>query len=265
MSDEHLEELLPFYAMGALTDAERARVDAYVAANPEARARLAEMTQASAALPLSVEPIQPPDRVKSKLMDRVRNDAGRRVSQSPERSSARTRSWLERASQRLRPIWPTFSAVSLAAAVLLGLWALSLNSQLARLREETATLRNDLMAQREALAKLSAADVQAAAIQGTELQPAARGRLFADPDGHAAVLVVTGLRPLAPGEVYQFWLIKGDVPVSAGLLTLDAQGQAVLAFEPSQAISSFDAMGVSIEPEGGSPLPTGDIVMAGSL
>lgn len=38
--NEQIEELLPFYVLGALTDEETAVVEAYLAANPEARQRL---------------------------------------------------------------------------------------------------------------------------------------------------------------------------------------------------------------------------------
>ena len=75
--NERLEELLPFYALGALTPAERTEVEAYIAANPEARARLEEMKRASAALSYNVDPIQPPPQLKQSLMTRVKADARR--------------------------------------------------------------------------------------------------------------------------------------------------------------------------------------------
>jgi hypothetical protein len=40
MNDEHLDELLPFYVNGTLAEAERARVEAWLQAHPEARAEL---------------------------------------------------------------------------------------------------------------------------------------------------------------------------------------------------------------------------------
>jgi anti-sigma-K factor RskA len=73
------------------------------------------------------------------------------------------------------------------------------------------------------------------------------------------------LAPLPSGKVYQFWLIKGDTPVSAGLFSVDTQGRGLLSVSTSEPIGSFDAIGVSIEPEGGSPQPTGDIVMLSKL
>jgi anti-sigma-K factor RskA len=150
------------------------------------------------------------------------------------------------------------AGLSLVVAVLAGLWAISLNTEVERLRRELA-------AQREVLVRLSNSNLQAMSISGTEHQPAARGRLFADPSAESAMLIVSGLQRLEAGKVYQFWLIRGDVPVSAGVFSIDEQGRALVLVEADTAVGSFDAMGVSIEPEGGSEQPTGDIVMLGNL
>jgi anti-sigma-K factor RskA len=79
------------------------------------------------------------------------------------------------------------------------------------------------------------------------------------------VLVVTGLKPLPAGNTYEFWLIKDSAAVPAGLFKVDEQGQGVLQVTQSLASNSFNAIGVSIEPAGGSQQPTGDIVMLGKL
>jgi len=76
--------------------------------------------------------------------------------------------------------------------------------------------------------------------------------------------VIAGLATLEPGKTYQVWLIEG-APVSAGLLTVDANGQGVLILTAETAISSFKSIGISIEPEGGSEQPTGDIVVLSDL
>jgi len=101
-------------------------------------------------------------------------------------------------------------------------------------------------------------------LKGTKSQPDAQGQLIADPGSQSAVLVVTGLPPLEPGKTYQVWLIA-NAPVSAGLLTVDANGQGVLIITSQEAIGSFKSLGISVEPQGGSPQPTGDIVVLSDL
>ncbi len=259
--DERIEELFPLYALGALSDEERAQVDAYVAANPGAQARLAELVDAATAVPFDVTLVEPSPRIKQALMDRVRADA--RVRFPSARRPAPPA--LSRFLGTLRSPMPLLAGASLGVAVVAVAWAISLNGEVARLREETAALRSELLVQTEVIAQISAPGVQVMTIAGTEHQPAAHGQLLADPNSRSAVLVVAGLAPLPDGQVYQFWLIRGDVPVSAGTFEVDEQGRAVLPVRSADAVSSFDAMALSIEPEGGSEQPTGDIVMLSSL
>jgi anti-sigma-K factor RskA len=101
-------------------------------------------------------------------------------------------------------------------------------------------------------------------LKGTKAQPQAQGQLIADPTSESAVLVVTGLPPLEPGKTYQVWLIT-NAPVSAGLLTVGENGQGVLIITSKESIGSFKSLGISVEPQGGSPQPTGDIVVLSDL
>ena len=69
------EELFPFYALDALTAEEREEVERYVAADPAARLRLAELTAAALELGASAPPLAPSPAVKANLMARVAADA----------------------------------------------------------------------------------------------------------------------------------------------------------------------------------------------
>lgn len=256
--DERIEELFAFYALDALTEAERAEVDAYVAADPQARARLEALQAAGAALPLAVEPAAPPPRVKRALMAQVRADAGQ--AHTPAVPASRPRP---------EPFWrrfaPALALGGLALAVAASLWALTLNAEVVRLRAEAAVLRRELQAQAEVLAQVADPAAQIIVIAGTEARPAAAGRLIADPARNSGVLIVVGLAPLTPEQTYQLWLIKGAVPVSAGLFAVDAAGQATVTLQAGAAPADYDALGVSIEPAGGSEQPTGEIVLLGPL
>jgi anti-sigma-K factor RskA len=263
--DEHLEELFPFYALGVLSDDECAQVDAYVAADPAARTRLNEALRAAAAVPLSAAPVAPRPAVKAALMNRVNAAARRRAAESA--APPRSRFDLSRlfSPSFFRVVLPLAAAAGLVAAIGLGVWAASLNTEVARLRQVTARLEQQLIAQREVLMQIASPQVQALSISGTEFQPQARGQLLADRDANKAVLIVADLKPLAEDQIYQFWLIRGQTPISAGLFRVNDQGQAILPIEVADAMGSFDAMGVSIEPAGGSAQPTGDIVMLSRL
>jgi len=257
--DEHLEELFPFYALSALSDEERAQVDAYVAANPAARARLDEAIRAATAVPLSVAPVEPSLAVKRDLMIRVNADAERRATPVAQRSRPVHVRWYDRSFFRFA--LPVVATAALIAAIILGMWSVSLKAEVQSLRQQTALLQQQLLTQREVLAQISNPKVQAMSLDGTTLQPGAHGQVLADPRGKTAVLIVSDLKPLPQGEVYQFWFMHGSAGVSGGVLSVDEQGRAVLPVSISETVNAFDSMGISIEPSGGSQQPTGDIVM----
>ena len=165
-----------------------------------------------------------------------------------------------------------FQVFSLGVALAAIVWAVVLNIQLSQLRNEVSQLGDALVAQSNSLeeikAKLPQTPVSEAvtiSLKGTNVRPQAQGQLIADPNSDSAVLVISGLAELEPGRTYQVWLIDSGGPKSAGLLSVDSRGQAVLIVTSESAIGSFQSLGISVEPAGGSPQPTGDIVVLSDL
>jgi hypothetical protein len=77
-------------------------------------------------------------------------------------------------------------------------------------------------------------------------------------------LVLSASRLPAPrqGATYQLWLMTSGAPVSAGVFTPDSAGRATLASAnppniPRPVLSAV----VTLEPSGGRPRPTGDMVL----
>ena len=295
---KELEELLPFYALGALSEEEMAQVEAYVVANPKAEQRLNEMLETAVSLPLVADPIPPSAQVKQNLMARINADP--RSSSSPTHQPVLSKpsskmSLFDQIRQvldsfRRGPAMPAFAALALFIAIASVAWALSLNGQVRQidtqltaltvqnetLQAEVAAvnnelgqltvvnqqLQNSLNNQNQQLAIYSAPNAQTIAIGGTEVQPNAIGSLTIDPETETAVLTVANLED-QENFVYQLWFIQGDTPISAGVFDVDALGQGVLILET--AVINFDAIGISIEPPGGSEQPTGDIVLLGTV
>jgi anti-sigma-K factor RskA len=262
MDREQIEELLPFYALDALTDEERELVERYVAAHPEARQQLEELSMAASALPYSVDPVQPSPRSKAAVLARVAADAKVRgpavQRESPFRRGLRFEDF--------------FRALSLGAATVAILWAVFLNLQVARLQDQVSSLNRQIAEQSDSLDRIitslpqtDPSNVITVALRGTDIQPQVQGQLIVNPDSQSAVLVITGLPRLAEGQTYQVWLINGGAPVSAGLLAADENGQAVFLVTSEEPIGSFSKLGISIEPQGGSLQPTGDIIVLNDL
>lgn len=81
--------------------------------------------------------------------------------------------------------------------------------------------------------------------------------VYRESDG-AVALIAESLAPAEDGRTYQAWLIGDGGPVSAGVFIPDEDGTVRLildvAWEPGSLI------GVTLEPAGGSPQPTSDVL-----
>jgi anti-sigma-K factor RskA len=257
--DPRIEELIPFYALDALSDQERELVESYLAEHPEIREQISDLQSATDALPYSVTPVEPQHRLKEALMARVSVD--KRASEQKQVSRPSEKRWAN--------LFPAFSFAVTTVAVI---WVVILNIQLSQLRKDVSSLNQAVIAQSNSLeqinSKLPQTPVSAAmtiSLKGTKVQPQAQGQLIADPKSESAVLVITGLSQLEAGKTYQVWLIDASGPKSAGLLTVNANGQGVIIVTSDSDIGSFKSLGISVEPAGGSSKPTGDIVVLSDL
>ncbi|MEM7798133.1 MAG: anti-sigma factor [Chloroflexota bacterium] len=150
-------------------------------------------------------------------------------------------------------------------------------------RDAQIQINNDLIAQgANADAALVAAEAELQAMQefaglfesgdslnsiilGTEEAPEALAQVVYQPENDVAVLIVDGLAELESGLEYQILLIRGGDHDTADTFTVSTEGKGVIVINAPSNMITFDSIGVSIEPEGGSPQRTGDIVLIGGL
>lgn len=332
--NERIEDLLAVYVLGGLSPEEDARVEAYIAESPQAAALLAEAYAAAALLPYDAPPLEPSPEAEAALFARVQADVAKTV--APGRQTAVSTPPTPTLWDHLRAFFstPLVTGLSLATAVLILIWGLSLNRQVQYLDQNVqqltaanSSLRTDFdaisgenLALIDRVAELQAANqtldqqiddlaqtnvdlvaannrlqadfaeaqtysasleaqiaevvasqpfaspqVFAVTVPGTEEQPEASAQLVVDPEANTAMLIVDGMPELPEGSVYQVLLIRGTEHETAETFRVDTQGEGVLLVHSTQPLQSFDAVGVSIEPEGGSVQRTGDIVLLGSL
>ena len=74
---ERWEDSTAAYLLGALDDAERAGFEEHLAGCPACRAEVDELLPAARALPISVDPVDPPPALKARIMADV--ERGRRA------------------------------------------------------------------------------------------------------------------------------------------------------------------------------------------
>ena len=112
---------------------------------------------------------------------------------------------------------------------------------------------------------LAAGDLRRIDLAGTTVAPAAAGRAFWS-QREGLVVAFANLPATQTGQVYQLWVIPpGGTPIDAGLLELQPDGRA-LALARSGTSQQVGTVAITLEPAGGSPVPTlSSMIAAGSL
>ncbi|MCJ7660988.1 MAG: anti-sigma factor, partial [Anaerolineales bacterium] len=103
------------------------------------------------------------------------------------------------------------------------------------------------------------------AMVATDYTPEATGTLVISMDGEYGVLVVDALPILDESQQYQLWLIYDGQRASGGVFSVNDEGYGSLSVSSEKPLSSYPAFGITIEPAGGSPGPTGEKVLGGEL
>ncbi|MCA9423375.1 MAG: hypothetical protein KC592_20315, partial [Nitrospira sp.] len=134
--DENIKDLLPFYALGGLSEADKEQVDQYLSLHSEARQQLETEAIVVSALAYSVRPTLPALRVKNDLMKRVEADVAER-----NRIVAQP-AMLTRFFDYFRSssMMPALAGLSLLVAILAGTWTFLLNTEVSRLQEQLAAV-----------------------------------------------------------------------------------------------------------------------------
>jgi hypothetical protein len=115
-------------------------------------------------------------------------------------------------------------------------------------------LRDQLRWSTGAVALISRPSTETIMLEGRGAFRGATGEAYVDRQSRDVVLIVRQLAPPEPNETYQAWIITSDGPVSAGLFETTDNGWGMTWLEAPFTTGS--AIGVSVEPLGGSAVPT---------
>jgi anti-sigma-K factor RskA len=103
-------------------------------------------------------------------------------------------------------------------------------------------------------------------LTATEVAPDAHGVIeVVGRNGRQATLTVTGLPELDPANQYQLWLIRDGQRTSGGVFSVNGDGSQTVTINAPQPVPDYAAFGITIEPAGGSPGPTGERVLGFNL
>lgn len=168
-------------------------------------------------------------------------------------------------------IWPWAAVAATLAAIVLGLTALRLRSDLNGARVNLASVQeraDEAQALRDSLSKLvrdvaSLVSSSSVTLAGTSPDVVGRARLFIDLDTGRTLLLIDDLPVLAPDEVYQLWVIRGGEPHDAGAFRLEREGPAWIELAEAIDLSGVDLVVMTVEQAPGAPTPTGNPILAG--
>jgi anti-sigma-K factor RskA len=235
--DAHLVGLLPAYALGCLDDEDRIRVAEHLSHCPACRAELLCYERVAGQLALAAPDAVPPHPLKAHIM----------VHAQPPRPAAAAQfraSWwqqLVNGFRRAAPAWGLASLLLIVALAIANIW---LWRQVGK-PEQSGPVGN----------------MEVVAMTGTDLAPQASGTLVVSGGGEYGTLVVDGLPPLDGEHQYQLWLIRGSQRFSGGVFSVNPEGYGSLSVSSPEPLSTYPAFGVTVEPAGGSPGPTGGKVL----
>lgn len=260
-------DLAEVYALDAIDDAERAAIEHYLASAPalERTAFYDRVRQAQETLAASFSAeAEPP----SGLLDRIlaslpANDAGTAqqaglMAPSPppvapavqpadpsatdELGAAR-----RRREERRRPQGMRGWLVGIAAAAVIALGGVGVGAYVAN--------QNDPLNQ-----VMQAGDIREATV---DVAGGGTATVAVSASKDAVVVKMKNVPPPPPGKVYQMWLIPkdGSAPVSQGLMDAEALSKPAVV----KGIRTAAALGITVEPAGGSASPTMPTVAAAPL
>lgn len=249
------------------------------ALSEECRAEIDHAHNALALLAHTASPVAPPARLRAQILEKVKTRVVEDVTNGGETTRTKDDERTDEEGRHARDVRPAvmpgaiimplrlltggFVAASvLIVALLAGLFIFA--NQRAALRAERDQVRGELARERVATELLTQAESRIAALNGTSFAPRADGRVAFDRrDGRVAVFV-HDLPPAPAGRAYQLWFLTSDARKIPGtVFSADAGGGAVVqANVPAAERGNTAGFAITLEPQGGSTQPTGEIYLA---
>jgi anti-sigma-K factor RskA len=246
---DEADELAGALALDALDPTELEAMRSHLATCDQPHAELRALAGAPLALASTLEPMVPDPALRARVMRSVSSpeQAGRAMPDAQpiaEGADRGRRSWFDWASPG---VWRGVAAVAGVVVLLVGIWNLSLQGQIAA---RDAAL--------SAVAEAISGGAPAYPVSG----PAGSGYVI-DTSGPGSTFLVAGLESLPGDELYEMWLLDADgTPLAVG--TIDESDAELVVATLEQDLTGFATFAVTVETE---PVdtPSGDPVMLGPI
>lgn len=261
-NDPDIHTLTGAYALNALPEDERAAFEEHLDSCDPCALETAEFLATAGKLGGLLSEPAPPD-LKASILHEVDRTRQHRPSSGGDTEV------VSLADRRAAPpawvTWVTASAAAVAAiaVVAMGVQLGSVNDRLEQAESialQASEQLDEVQGRSSRVEQLLAApDVQTVSQQ----QDGVQGRLVVSGERGEAVFIASGLEPAPHEHTYELWVIGDDGAVPAGLFDVD-NGETVTQIVEGD-FARAAALGVTVEPAGGSPQPTTDPVMVMEL
>ncbi|MGQ0837520.1 anti-sigma factor [Actinokineospora sp.] len=237
------------YALNAIPEFERAAFERHLAECESCAQEVRELQDTATRLGEAASE-QPPAELKAQVLARIAE-----VRQLPPLGDDLAELRAEKVARRRSP-WP-MRITGVAAAVLLVV-SVSLGFLLVENRKNLDSVQAQSVAMAGLLSANDAKFVSGSTTSGLN------GTVVLSRDRGQVMLLAGGVPTAPDGKTYQVWLMGDGDPRSIGLMDPDQEGRASL-LNASSGIGGATQIGVTVEPNGGSPLPTSEVVMQMTL
>lgn len=251
-------EDLPLYALGALDARDCPEMQAHLNGCEECRRELDSLRGDMALVALSAAGPQPPQRSRQRLMNALgKSPAAAKMAPVIQLGSRRRPAWL---------FWAPLAACILLAASTAMLWRANREA-----RRDYAEALKDLNLERarsahaqEIIDMINDPKAMHMTLQlvDTKSAPQPQVKTIYVPDkGHA--LVIANNLPEPPEHMaYELWLLPSQgKPMPCGTFKTDWRGHGMKLLAASHGHLNAKGFAVTMEPEAGSPWPTGDVIL----
>ncbi len=238
-SHSYSDDIIIDYCLGELSGSDLENFENHLLSCSYCSRRVNDYSATSESLVLSLHPVAPPARIKNQIFAAIGKTQKDREGFLTAQTAQRNR-FPKELPQRKGIFLPMPLVASLIFA-LIGSLSLSLilglNSTDGNFTEVVALVKDD---------------------SGNN-----GGVLLIDTKKQRGRLIIQKLPALPPDQDYQLWIIDSGKRVSASVFDVDSRGKAEVSFLSDLLAKPDVSFGITIEPAGGSPLPTGTRVILG--
>ncbi|HXG42613.1 MAG TPA: anti-sigma factor [Dehalococcoidia bacterium] len=251
MDCQEARQALDLLALGALPEDEASPVEQHLASCAECSRYLEGSRQVAARLGLATPVLEPPPRLRRRILAAARGPGTAGV-------------------PRQRLAWGVMAALT-AAAVALSAFFFVEWRQAQDERQDLADQLSDALAavrERDELMQLfTLPDLARVPMLPQSPGLAANLSYYWSTQKRWGFIVGTALPPPPPGRVYQLWFLSSEGSRGVGTFRPSESGTVYHSFDLSVLPPNWrpSAIAVTLEPEGGSPVPTGETVAVGTL